>query len=61
MTKTGKYGKLYMWLRYIKYEGTGDEELNEFIKNDSDIKKAHKEYEKFLSEEHLPGNRFPGW
>ncbi|MBN1647120.1 MAG: Rpn family recombination-promoting nuclease/putative transposase, partial [Spirochaetales bacterium] len=53
VTKDGKYGKLYMWLRYLKYEGTEDRELTDFIENDPEIKNAHDEYEKFLSDEHL--------
>lgn len=42
-----------MWLRYLIYEGTEDRELTDFIRNDSDIKKAHEQYEEFLSDEHL--------
>ncbi|MBN1647584.1 MAG: hypothetical protein JW874_06090, partial [Spirochaetales bacterium] len=33
--------------------GTGDKELTDFIENDPEIKNAHNEYEKFLSDEHL--------
>ena len=53
VTKHGKYGNLYKWLRYLKYEGTEDKELTDFIENDDELKNAHDEYEKFLSKEHL--------
>ena len=53
VTNDGKYGNLYKWLRYLKFEGTEDKELTDFIESDDEIKNAHDEYEKFLSKEHL--------
>jgi predicted transposase/invertase (TIGR01784 family) len=45
--------KIDRWLLYLKKEGKDDEMLNILIKDDDDLKLAHKKYETFTSDQKL--------
>jgi len=49
--------KLSRWLNYLKMDGSGDVKmitiLNDLIEEDEDIKKAHREYQKFTQDDEL--------